>query len=85
MKKTLLLLLIFTIGFSTSTEAQRRKSKKKSKVEQPAPKPKKKSGPKYADFVNSKTKTDDGLLKYIMQTTNTCTKFQNHTLEKKCF
>ncbi len=63
MKKTLLLLLIFTIGFSTSTEAQRRKSKKKSKVEQPAPKPKKKSGPKYADFVNSKTKTDDGLFK----------------------
>lgn len=43
--------------------AQRKKSKKNQKTTQTTPKVKKSNKPKYSDFVNAKTKTDDGLFK----------------------
>lgn len=62
MKKLLLFSLILTFTFQTEIIAQKKKSKKKQ-TEQVAPKPKKSKTPKYADFVTSKTKSDDGLFK----------------------
>ena len=61
MKKTLLLLLLSLFTISNSLEAQR-KSKDKKKENSEA-KTSKSKIPKYSDFVNKDTKTDDGLFK----------------------
>ncbi|QXP64665.1 zinc-dependent metalloprotease [Polaribacter sp. HaHaR_3_91] len=61
MKKTLLLLLLSIFTISNSLEAQR-KSKDKKKENSEA-KTSKAKLPKYSDFVNKDTKTDDGLFK----------------------
>ncbi len=64
MKRLLLIVAIFCIAIPTSVDAQRKKSRKnkkaKKEVQVPKPKPKKKT-PKYSDFVNKSTKTDEGL------------------------
>jgi len=62
MKKTLLLYLSVFFLTSYSLEAQRKKSKEK-KQELSAQASKKSKQPKYSDFVNNKTKSDDGLFK----------------------
>ena len=62
MKKLLLFSFIMAFLFPTSIEAQKRKSKDK-KTAQTAIKPKKSKTPKYSDFVNKSTKTDEGLFK----------------------
>ncbi|WP_218599539.1 zinc-dependent metalloprotease [Polaribacter sp. NJDZ03] len=61
MKKTLLLLLLSLFTISNSLEAQR-KSKDKKKENSEAKTTKSKI-PKYSDFVNKDTKTDEGLFK----------------------
>mgnify|MGYP006072381237 CR=1 FL=1 len=70
MKKLLLLLcsLILAFTFPTAINAQKKKSKEEKKAQTQA-KPKKNKIPKYADFVTSKTKTDEGLFK-VHQTDN---------------
>ncbi|MGK0327693.1 zinc-dependent metalloprotease [Polaribacter sp.] len=70
MKKLLLLLcsLILAFTFPTTINAQKKKSKEE-KTAQTQTKPKKNKIPKYADFVTSKTKTDEGLFK-VHQTDN---------------
>ncbi|WP_166385098.1 zinc-dependent metalloprotease [Polaribacter sp. 11A2H] len=61
MKKTLLLLLLSLFTISNSLEAQRKsKDKKKENSETKTTKSK---IPKYSDFVNKDTKTDEGLFK----------------------
>lgn len=62
MKKTILFSLILAFAFPQNTDAQR-KSKKNKKSEQIALKAKKTKKPSYKTFVNSKTKTDEGLFK----------------------
>ncbi len=67
MKKIVLIAMILCIAIPSSISAQsgrvkKRKKSKKSKTEVPVKKPKpKKKTPKYSDFVNKKTKTDEGL------------------------
>ncbi|AUC22407.1 zinc-dependent metalloprotease [Polaribacter sejongensis] len=61
MKKTLLLLLLSLFTISSSLEAQR-KSKDKKKENSEAKTSKAKT-PKYSDFINKDTKTDEGLFK----------------------
>ncbi len=71
MKKLLLLAMILCIAIPSDALAQRkkRKSKKNAKAVQIAkPKPKKKA-PKYSDFVNKSTKTDEGLF-HVHETKN---------------
>lgn len=68
MKKLLLFSLIFAFTFSTEMKAQRKKSKKNN-TEETTPKPQKSKTPKYADFVTSKTKTDEGIFK-VHETNN---------------
>ena len=63
MKKILLFSLLITFCLPTEIQAQRRKSKKSKQTTQTAPKPKKSKTAKYADFVKSSTKTDEGLFK----------------------
>ena len=69
MKKLLLFSLIFAFYFPTEMNAQsarvlkKRKNKKQNNKEVSIPKPKKNKIPKYSDFVNKNTKTDDGLFK----------------------
>ena len=60
MKKLLLFSLILAFSISPQANAQKKKSKKNKKTTQVAPKPKK-SKPSYKTYVNSKTKSDDGL------------------------
>nr|WP_298994014.1 zinc-dependent metalloprotease [uncultured Polaribacter sp.] len=60
MKKLLLFSLILAFSISPQANAQKKKSKKDKKTAQVAPKPKK-SKPSYKTYVNSKTKSDDGL------------------------
>jgi len=62
MKKLLLFSLILVFTFPKEMKAQRRKSKGEKTAQTPPP-PKKSKIPKYADFVTSKTKTDDGVFK----------------------
>jgi hypothetical protein len=62
MKKLLLLSLILAFVLPSEMHAQRKKSRKE-KNEQTAAKPEKSKTPKYADFITSKTKTDDGVFK----------------------
>tara|TARA_R110001592_G_scaffold151206_2_gene377608 strand:- start:1054 stop:3477 length:2424 start_codon:yes stop_codon:yes gene_type:complete len=62
MKKLLLCFLILAFTLPSEINAQRKKSKK-DKNEQTTAKPEKNKTPKYADFVTSKTKTDDGVFK----------------------
>lgn len=62
MKKTLLFLMILAFVIPIKMEAQKKKSKK-NQTEQTPQKPKKSKIPKYSDFVNDKTKTDEGLFK----------------------
>ena len=69
MKKLLLFSLIFAFYFPIEMNAQsarvlkKRKNKKQNNKEVSIPKPKKSKIPKYSDFVNKHTKTDDGLFK----------------------
>ena len=60
MKKLLLFSLILAFSISPQANAQKKKSKKDKKTAQVAPK-QKKSKPSYKTYVNSKTKSDDGL------------------------
>ncbi|MFC4269846.1 zinc-dependent metalloprotease [Polaribacter marinivivus] len=60
MKKLLLFSLILAFSIPQQANAQKKKSKKDKKTAQVAPKPKK-SKPSYKTYVNSKTKSDDGL------------------------
>ena len=60
MKKLLLFSLILAFSISPQANAQKKKSKKDKKTAQVAPKPKK-SKPSYKTYVNSKTKSDEGL------------------------
>ena len=62
MKKLLFFSLVLTFAFQTETIAQRKKSKK-DKTEQIPQKTKKSKKLNYLDFVNNKTKTDEGLFK----------------------
>jgi hypothetical protein len=69
MKKILLFLLILACSSSIEMNAQsarvlkKRKNKKQNSKEVPTSKPNKSNTPKYSDFVNKNTKTDDGLFK----------------------
>ncbi|MGK0413096.1 MAG: hypothetical protein ACJA1B_001298 [Polaribacter sp.] len=62
MKKVLLFALIIAFAFPSEMQGQRKKSKDEQTTQKPPP-PKKSKIPKYADFVTSKTKTDEGLFK----------------------
>jgi hypothetical protein len=68
MKKLLLCCLIFAFALPSEINAQRKRSKK-DKNEQTTVKPEKSKTPKYADFITSKTKTDDGVFK-VHETNN---------------
>ena len=69
MKKLFLFSLILAFSFPLEMNAQsarvlkKRKNKKQNNKEVSIPKPKKSKTPKYSDFVNKNTKTDDGLFK----------------------
>ena len=63
MKKIILFSLLITFSFTQNTIAQKKKSKKSTKTEQTTPPPKKSKTPKYSDFVNAKTISDEGLFK----------------------
>ncbi|OAD44500.1 zinc-dependent metalloprotease [Polaribacter atrinae] len=60
MKKNLLFYFILFLSISTTVEAQRKKSKEKTTEQTTS---KKSKTPKYSDFVNKDTKSDDGLFK----------------------
>ncbi|WP_341221834.1 zinc-dependent metalloprotease [Polaribacter atrinae] len=60
MKKNLLFYFILFLSISTTVEAQRKKSKEKITEQTTS---KKSKTPKYSDFVNKDTKSDDGLFK----------------------
>ncbi|PQJ69588.1 zinc-dependent metalloprotease [Polaribacter butkevichii] len=62
MKKNLLFYFILFLSITTTVEAQRKKSKDKKTDQTSKVSPKSKT-PKYSDFVNKDTKTDDGLFK----------------------